>query len=121
MNILIPHGVLDSLHRFQVFTHNNVNIMKYESLSLRIFRSCDAMKGKIMLLALLLVPWLSILKIDKITFKRYLPVLTFSSLVIALLSELSSSYTWWKIRKPLFPKLSSSIPFIFGPFFIANL
>ncbi|MEO2222687.1 hypothetical protein [Priestia megaterium] len=79
------------------------------------------MKGKITLLALLLLPWLSILKIDKMTFKRYLPVLTFSSLVIALLSELSSSYTWWKIRKPLFPKLSSSIPFIFGPFLIANL
>ena len=74
-----------------------------------------------MLLALLLLPWLSLFKIDKMTFKRYLPVLTFSSLVIALLSELSKSYKWWKVRKPIFPKLSSNISFIFGPFFIANL
>ncbi|MBY0200394.1 hypothetical protein ACQKGA_28375 [Priestia megaterium] len=79
------------------------------------------MKGKLMLLALLLLPWLSLFKINKMTFKRYLPVLTFSSLVIALLSELSKSYRWWKVKKPLFPKLSSDISFIFGPFFIANL
>ena len=79
------------------------------------------MKGKRMLLALLLVPWLSLFKIDKVTFKRYLPVLTFSSLVIALLSELSNRYTWWKVRKPIFPKFSSDISFIFGPFFITNL
>ncbi|WP_182007177.1 hypothetical protein [Priestia aryabhattai] len=79
------------------------------------------MKGKVMLVALLLLPWLSLFKIDKMTFKRYLPVLTFSSLVIALLSELSNRYTWWKVRKPLFPNLSSNISFIFGPFFIANL
>ncbi|MGG0552592.1 hypothetical protein ABEY55_08385 [Priestia aryabhattai] len=79
------------------------------------------MKGKIMLVALLLLPWLSLFKIDKMTFKRYLPVLTFSSLVIALLSELSNRYKWWKVRKPLFTKLSSNISFIFGPFFIANL
>jgi hypothetical protein len=46
--------------------------------------------------------------------------LTFSSLVIAFISELSKSFTWWKVRKPLFPKLSSDISFIFGPFFIAN-
>ncbi|MDH2363862.1 hypothetical protein [Priestia megaterium] len=79
------------------------------------------MKGKLMLLAVLLLPWLSLFKIDKLTFKKYLPVLTFSSLVIALLSELSKSYTWWKVKNPLFPKLSSDISFIFGPFFIANL
>lgn len=79
------------------------------------------MKRKLMLLALFLLPWLSLFKIDKMTFKRYLPVLSFSSLVIALLSELSKSYNWWKVKKPLFPKLSSDISFIFGPFFIANL
>ncbi|MES9793750.1 hypothetical protein ABWL24_25355, partial [Priestia megaterium] len=40
--------------------------------------------------------------------------------VIAFISELSKSFTWWKVRKPLFPKLSSDISFIFGPFFVAN-
>ena len=60
------------------------------------------MKGKLTLLAVLLLPWLSIVKVDKFVFKRYLPVLTFSSLVIAFISELSKSFTWWKVRKPLF-------------------
>ncbi|MEH7681867.1 hypothetical protein [Priestia megaterium] len=63
---------------------------------------------------------MSTVKVDKFVFKRYLPVLTFSSLVIAFISELSKSFTWWKVRKPLFPKLSSDISFIFGPFFVAN-
>jgi hypothetical protein len=40
--------------------------------------------------------------------------------VIAFISELSKSFTWWKVKKPLFPKLASDISFIFGPFFIAN-
>ena len=71
-------------------------------------------------MAVLLLPWLSTVKVDKFVFKRYLPVLTFSSLVIAFISELSKSFTWWKVRKPLFPKLSSDISFIFGPFFVAN-
>lgn len=70
------------------------------------------MKGKLTLLAVLLLPWLSIIKVDKFVFKRYLPVLTFSSLVIAFISELSKSFTWWKVRKPLFPKLSSDVSFI---------
>ncbi len=78
------------------------------------------MKGKLVLLAVLLLPWLSIVKGDKFVFKKYLPVLTFSSLVIAFISELSKNFTWWKVRKPLFPKLSSDISFIFGPFFVAN-
>lgn len=79
------------------------------------------MFGRLFNLALLVLPWLTLFKIDKFTFKRYLPVLTFSSLVIALISELSKSYNWWKVKKPLVPKLSSDISFIFGPFFIANL
>ena len=79
------------------------------------------MKGKLTLLSVLILPWLSLFMINKLTFKKYLPVLTFSSLVIAFLSELSKYYRWWKIKNPLFPKLSSSIPFIFGPFLVANL
>jgi hypothetical protein len=79
------------------------------------------MFGRLFNLALLVLPWLTVSKIDKFTFKRYLPVLTFSSLVIALISELSKSFKWWKVKKPLVPKLASDISFIFGPFFIANL
>lgn len=78
------------------------------------------MFGRLFNLALLVLPWLTIIKTNKFTFKRYLPVLTFSSLVIALISELSKSYKWWTVRKPIVPRLSSDISFIFGVFFIAN-
>jgi len=79
------------------------------------------MFGRLFNLAVLVLPWLTVFKIDKFTFKRYLPVLTFSSLVIALISEFSKSFKWWKVRKPLVPRLASDVSFIFGPFFIANL
>ncbi|MEW4282902.1 hypothetical protein [Priestia koreensis] len=79
------------------------------------------MKGKWLLLILLVVPWLTLVKMDRQTFKRYLPVLTFSSLVIALISELSHKFTWWKVKTPLFPSLASDISFLFGPFFVINL
>ncbi|WP_394555626.1 hypothetical protein C1N61_29920 (plasmid) [Priestia aryabhattai] len=78
------------------------------------------MFGRLFNLALLVLPWLTLFKVDKFTLKRYLPVLTFSSLVIALISELSKSYNWWKVKKPLVPRLGSDISFIFGPFLVAN-
>ncbi|WP_350020101.1 hypothetical protein [Priestia flexa] len=71
-------------------------------------------------LALLVLPWLTLFKTDKQTFKRYLPVITFSSLAISLLSELAKNFKWWRVRKPLVPRLSSDISFVFGGFFIAN-
>lgn len=78
------------------------------------------MMGRLFNIALLVLPWLTLFKTDKFTFKRFLPVLTFSSLVIALISELSRSYKWWRVRKPVVPRLSSDVSFIFGVFFITN-
>lgn len=70
---------------------------------------------------LLIGPWFTFFFFGKKPFKRFLPTATFSSLLIALISELSKSYKWWKVNKPILPSLASDITFIFGLFFTLNL
>lgn len=79
------------------------------------------MKTKLMMYILLIMPWLSVFKLGKFSFKRYLPTIIFSDLIIALISELSRSLKWWKVKNPIFPKLASDVSFLFGPFTVLNL
>ncbi|XQY92705.1 hypothetical protein ACNRWW_04615 [Metabacillus sp. HB246100] len=79
------------------------------------------MKEKIKMYLLLILPWLSIFKLGRKSFLRFLPTIVFSDLVIALVSELSKKLKWWKVRYPIFPKLATDVSFVFGPFTIINL
>lgn len=78
------------------------------------------MSKKWKMIVILLVPWLSIVKFGKWSFLRFLPTIIFSDLIIALISELSREYNWWKVRNPLFPRLATDVSFVFGPFTILN-
>lgn len=69
---------------------------------------------------LLVLPWLTAMKLGKNTFLRFLPTIIFSDLVIALISELSKKLKWWRVKNPLFPKLATDVSFVFGPFSIIN-
>ncbi|OAS82117.1 MULTISPECIES: hypothetical protein [Metabacillus] len=73
------------------------------------------------MLVLLLAPWFTFSLFGGEAFRRFLPTATFSSLVISLISELSKSRKWWKVKKPIFPGLSTDITFVFGLFFTINL
>ncbi|APH06008.1 hypothetical protein [Bacillus weihaiensis] len=79
------------------------------------------MKEKIKMYLLLILPWLSIHKLGRKSFLRFLPTIVFSDLVIALVSELSKKLKWWKVKYPIFPKLATDVSFVFGPFTIINL
>lgn len=68
--------------------------------------------------ALLIIPWLTVRKIGKFSFLRFLPTVVFSDLLIALISELSRAFNWWKVKNPIFPKLATDVSFVFGPFTI---
>ncbi|MCE4048193.1 MULTISPECIES: hypothetical protein [Bacillaceae] len=70
---------------------------------------------------LLIGPWFTFLLFGAKSFRRFLPTGIFSSLLITLISELSKSYTWWKVKKPIIPGLSTDITFVFGLFFTLNL
>ncbi|MED4228024.1 hypothetical protein [Neobacillus cucumis] len=59
-------------------------------------------------------------KLGKSSFIRYLPTIIFSDLLIALISELSREFKWWKVKNPIFPKLATDVSFVFGPFTILN-
>lgn len=78
------------------------------------------MKEKWKMYLLLIIPWLSIFKLGRNTFFRFMPTIVFSDLVIALISELSREYKWWKVKHPLFPKLATDVSFVFGPFSVIN-
>jgi hypothetical protein len=78
------------------------------------------MKAKWKMYVLLILPWVSVIKLGKFSFMRYLPTIIFSDLVIALISELSRSLKWWKVKNPIFPKLATDVSFVFGPFTILN-
>jgi hypothetical protein len=78
------------------------------------------MRGNWKLYLLLVLPWLTVGKLGKKTFLRFLPTIIFSDLVIALISELSQKLKWWKVRNPIFPKLATDVSFVFGPFSIIN-
>jgi hypothetical protein len=76
------------------------------------------MKKKWKMYALLIIPWLSVSKLGKFSFLRFLPTVIFSDLLIALISELSRAFNWWKVKNPIFPKLATDVSFVFGPFTI---
>ncbi|WP_160725513.1 hypothetical protein [Bacillus sp. USDA818B3_A] len=79
------------------------------------------MKQKWKMYLLLILPWLSLFKFGKSSFIRFLPTIVFSDLLIALISELSREFKWWKVKNPIFPKLATDVSFVFGPFTILNL
>ncbi|WP_368659405.1 hypothetical protein AB3Z07_12605 [Metabacillus halosaccharovorans] len=58
---------------------------------------------------LLIMPWLSVIKLGKQSFIRYLPTIVFSDLIIALISELSRKLKWWKVKNPIVPKLATDV------------
>lgn len=78
------------------------------------------MKEKWKMYMLLFMPWLSVMKLGKSSFIRFLPTIIFSDLVIALISELSREFKWWKVKNPIFPRLATDISFVFGPFTMIN-
>ena len=73
------------------------------------------------MILLLIFPWLTFFLYGMYSFKRYLPTSIFSSLLIALISELSKSFNWWKVKKPLVPALATDITFVFGLFLPLDL
>lgn len=70
---------------------------------------------------LLIGPWFTFILFGAKPFRRFLPTGIFSSLLITLISELSKSYTWWKVKRPIIPSLATDITFVFGLFFTLNL
>lgn len=72
-------------------------------------------------IGLLLVPWLTVFFIPKNVFKKYTPVATFASLLVAINCMLSIPFKWWKVKGGLLNKVFNDLSFILGPFFIGTI
>ena len=78
-------------------------------------------KNKMILLAMMVLPWLSLPLLGKRSFKRFYPGALFISVWVAVESIVAKKRMWWRIYERIIPKVIGEMPFILGPFFVATL
>jgi len=71
--------------------------------------------------AMLIVPWLSLLFINKNSLKRFTPVTVFTALWVTYTWEYGVANTWWVDDFRLFPSFVTNIPVVLGPFLIGTI
>ncbi|MYL31601.1 hypothetical protein GLW03_17415 [Halobacillus halophilus] len=69
---------------------------------------------------LFILSWLSAFFLGKRTFFRYLPIASFTSLIISVLSVVSNQRKWWENNNPLSPG-PVDYTYKIGPFFLATI
>lgn len=67
------------------------------------------------------VPWLSVVFLPKISFKKFLPISIFASILVVGMCSLAVPYKWWIIKGGWKYKLFNDLSFIIGPFFVGTL
>lgn len=68
----------------------------------------------------LILPWISIVFLPKKSFKHYLPVSLFASLLVTGMCLLAVPYKWWVVKGGWKVKLLNDGSFIFGPFLVGT-
>ncbi|MGJ7912645.1 hypothetical protein [Neobacillus sp. LXY-1] len=76
---------------------------------------------KSILLALMVLPWLTIPLMGKASFKRFLPAGLFIASLVWITNFIAKKRRWWWWYEKLNPRLSGVIPFMFGPIFVGSL
>jgi hypothetical protein len=75
---------------------------------------------KLFLLALLIVPWLTVPFLGRKSFKKYLPAAIFICTVTTALDLFGEKKKWWRFYKEI-PPLKSMNLFNWGPYFVSSL
>lgn len=75
---------------------------------------------KLFSIVMIIIPWLSVLLMDKRSFLRYLPVASFVNLFISVFSVVSNKRRWWVNKNPFSPG-NVDFSYILGPYFVATL
>ncbi|MGM0924100.1 MAG: hypothetical protein ACQEWW_23335 [Bacillota bacterium] len=71
-------------------------------------------------LAMLIIPWLTVPFMGKKSFFRFLPVASFTNLIISVMALVGNRKRWWITKNPLSPG-NVDFSYILGPFFVATL
>jgi hypothetical protein len=74
------------------------------------------MSRKIILYGVIILSWSTLFKLDKFTFKRYLPAGILTALIFTVLNGVNNNVKWWKVTTTIFPKLPGNFPYVIGPF-----
>jgi len=77
-------------------------------------------KKEVFSLCMIIIPWISVLFMDKKSLIRYLPVACFVNLFISVLSVISNKQKWWINKNPFSPG-NVDFSYILGPYFVATL
>jgi hypothetical protein len=76
----------------------------------------------ILLWSSLILPWFSLLLLDKNTIKRYFPVAIFTALLVTIVFEMAYLLQWWELLVSIVPWGSiTNVPFVYGMFFIGTI
>ncbi|MDP4170573.1 MAG: hypothetical protein Q8906_08175 [Bacillota bacterium] len=76
---------------------------------------------KLLLLASLLAPWLTLPLIGRRDLKRFFPAGLFIALVVRAESTIAKKRVWWWFYKQLSPKIIGETPLIWGPFLVGSI
>lgn len=79
------------------------------------------MKTRLLLVAVALIPWISIPFVGKQSIKRFLPVSIFMGILLVGESLLARKKMWWMIYKKPHPKIMGEAPLILGPYIVGSL
>jgi hypothetical protein len=78
-------------------------------------------KTNIFVLLITIVPWISVLFIDRKTLKRFLPGAIFMAAYVTAEGYLAEKRKWWWFPFRVKPNVLGEIPLILGPFFVGSL
>ena len=78
-------------------------------------------QNKLFLLAMMLIPWLSLPLLGKRSFKRFYPGALFIFVWVLFESYFAKKRLWWRFYEKIIPKTMGELPFMIGPFFVGSL
>jgi hypothetical protein len=72
-------------------------------------------------IGLFIISWLTVLLLPKESFKKYLPVSTFVTVLLLIQCMLSVPFKWWTVKGGLLNKIITELCFVLGPFFVGTI
>jgi len=77
---------------------------------------------KLILIIMIIMPWLSLLFMNKHSIKRFMPVAILASLLVTIIFEIGYIYDWWRILVDLAPwDRITSVPLVYGIFLVGTI
>ena len=71
---------------------------------------------------MLILPWLSLIFINKHSLKRFMPVAILAALLITVILEMGYVYNWWTILEKIAPwEHFTTIPLTYGAFLVGTI